>query len=91
MRVVGLVDFQHVSPLGNEHAHRLFDLVKVARTPESLERNPDFPNSLDDYTGFAPAGSVKEVPENGKPKPIVLATKLVWEFPEKNQAEAPSP
>jgi len=29
MRVVGLVDFQHQSPLGNAPAHKLFDLVKV--------------------------------------------------------------
>ncbi|MCX7826212.1 MAG: type I CRISPR-associated protein Cas7, partial [Verrucomicrobiae bacterium] len=29
MRVVGLVDFQHQSALGNAPAHKLFDLVKV--------------------------------------------------------------
>ena len=35
MRVVGLVDFQHTSALGNEHSHKLFDLVKVERTAET--------------------------------------------------------
>ena len=69
MRVVGLVDFQHASALGNEHAHKLFDSVKVERTAESRQRNPDFPNSLNDYTGFAPEGNVREVQENGETIP----------------------
>lgn len=81
MRVVGLVDFQHASALGNEHAHKLFDLVKVERTAESRQRNPDFPDSLNDYSGFAPEGNVREFQENGQTKPLVVARKLVWEIP----------
>lgn len=79
MRVVGLVDFQHTSALGNEHSHTLFDLVKVERTADSTER--DFPNSLKDYLGKAPeTGPVREVADNGSKRATVTATRLVWEF-----------
>lgn len=78
MRVVGLVDFQHTSALGNEHSHKLFDLVKVARTADSAER--DFPNTLKDYLGEAPVGTVREVADNGTNRATVTATRLVWEF-----------
>ena len=75
MRVVGLVDFQHTSALGNEHSHKLFDLVKVERTVDSAKR--DFPNSLKDYLGEAPVGTVRKVADN---RPTVTANRLVWEF-----------
>jgi len=78
MRVVGLVDFQHASALGNEHSHKLFDMVQVTRTPESAER--DFPNSLKDYCGEAPDGPVCEVKDNGSSRPTVTAKRLVWEL-----------
>ena len=77
MRVVALVDFQHTSALGNEHSHKLFDLVKVERTPESKKR--DFPNSLKDYRGEAPTGMVREVSDNGTMRTTVTANRLVWE------------
>ena len=80
MRVVGLVDFQHTSALGNEHSHKLFDLVKVERTAESAEQ--DFPNSLNDYCGEAPSGPVVVAPNNGSPNPLVVSKRLVWEIPE---------
>lgn len=78
MRVVGLVDFQHTSALGNEHSHKLFDSVKIERTGESAQR--DFPNSLKDYLGQAPEGTVREVGDNGSKRSTVTANRLVWEF-----------
>jgi CRISPR-associated protein Csd2 len=80
MRVVGLVDFQHSSALGNEHSHRLFDRVRVERTAESAAQ--DFPNSLNDYCGEAPCGPVVVAPNNGSPNPLVVSKRLVWEIPE---------
>ncbi|MBI4860361.1 MAG: type I-C CRISPR-associated protein Cas7/Csd2 [Candidatus Riflebacteria bacterium] len=80
MRVVGLIDFQHATALGNEHAHKLFDLVRISRTSESRER--EFPSSLCDYEGTAPDGVVRHVSENGQSKSLVVARKLVWEIPE---------
>jgi CRISPR-associated protein Csd2 len=80
MRVVGLVDFQHSSALGNEHSHRLFDRVRVERTAEGAAQ--DFPNSLNDYCGEAPCGPVVVAPNNGSPNPLVVSKRLVWEIPE---------
>ncbi|MCL5282711.1 MAG: type I CRISPR-associated protein Cas7 [Planctomycetes bacterium] len=54
MRVVGLVDFQHSTALGNEHAHKLFEMVKVVRTDAvdpKTGRRKDFPQSIKDYAG----------------------------------------
>jgi CRISPR-associated protein Csd2 len=79
MRVVGLVDFQHMSALGNEHSHKLFDMVCVKRTEESLKR--DFPESLTDYWGLAPEGTVRDAGESNGKTPLVTAKKLVWEIP----------
>jgi len=79
MRVVGLVDFQHSSPLGNEHAHRLFDLVKVGRTSDSLQR--DYPNSLNDYYGEAPKDIVRKVQDGSGERPTVTAKQIVWDIP----------
>ncbi len=72
MRVVGLVDFQHTSALGNAPAHKVFDLVKVAGVKFTAEEaaakgdknlegkfkssGSEFPGSLRDYTGSAPDG-----------------------------------
>ena len=72
MRVVGLVDFQHTSPLGNAPAHKVFDLVKVAgvkfsandaapKGSKDLEgkfksSGSEFPQGLSDYAGNAPDG-----------------------------------
>ena len=79
MRVVGLVDFVHASSLGNEHAHKLFDLVKVQRTADSLQR--DYPNSLNDYCGEVPGETVREVQDGSAKRATVTAKKLVWDIP----------
>ena len=80
MRVVGLVDFQHASALGNEHSHNLSKMVRVERTKAS--RKCDFPQSLDDYYGTAPEGTVRDDGETNGRKPLVTAKKLVWEIPD---------
>ncbi len=82
MRVVGLIDFQHSSALGDEHSHRLFKEVVVKR--RDSER--DFPSSLDDYQGTAPGVEggyvcVRSVQENGQTRERVWARCLVWEIP----------
>ena len=78
IRVVGLVDFQHATSLGNEHSHKLFDMVCVKRTPDSLKR--DYPESLKDYKGTAPSGTVRDAgPTNGNAA-LVVANRIVWEI-----------
>ena len=75
MRVVGLVDFQHASALGNEHAHKLFEKVAV----EKRDKRKEFPSSLADYHGNAPAGAVVIAKENDQEKTLVMAHQIVWE------------
>jgi CRISPR-associated protein Csd2 len=65
MRVVGLVDFQHTSSLGNAPAHKLFELVKidgkkVRRDGKDVfeSSNSEFPQGLSDYHGSAPDGAI---------------------------------
>ena len=67
MRVVGLVDFQHSSALGNAPAHKLFDLVKVTGKKKTgtepgsevfASTGSEFPQGLCDYTGIAPDGEI---------------------------------
>ncbi|MGA2662949.1 MAG: type I CRISPR-associated protein Cas7 [Verrucomicrobiota bacterium] len=72
MQVLGLVDFQHTSSLGNAPAHALFDLVKVEgiKFSEEDEKNrlgknrmfkssgSEFPQGLHDYSGSAPDGPI---------------------------------
>lgn len=70
MRVVGLVDFQHSRPLGNEHAHKLFDRVKV----EKKDKEKEFPDSIEDYYGEVSESKVGE---------SVKAKKIVWDIPKK--------
>jgi len=82
MRVVGLVDFQHLSALGNEHAHRLFEQVNAERTDKSIADFGDYPRSLKCYSGSCPEGSVVVAPNNGANAPLVQARKLVWEISE---------
>ncbi len=82
MRVVGLVDFQHSTALGNEHAHKLFEMVKVFRSdPDAERRGNDFPHSIADYCGEAPDGVVREKDEGGNGKGLVTARKIIWEVP----------
>jgi len=80
MRVVGLIDFQHASALGNEHAHKLSDKVVVERKSKDKE----FPASLDDYWGKAPEGVVVPEKVNGKEKALVTAKRIIWEIPERS-------
>jgi CRISPR-associated protein Csd2 len=63
MRVVGLVDFQHSSALGNAPAHKLFDLVKVTGKKKTgsevfASTGSEFPQGLCDYTSSAPDGDI---------------------------------
>lgn len=74
MRVVALVDFQHSTPLGNEHAHKLFEKVKV----EMKDKTKEFPDSIEDYWGEAPDG---EVADNNK----ITANKIIWDIPKKEE------
>jgi len=67
MRVVGLVDFQHNSALGNAPAHKLFDLVRAtgkkrfgteSGTEVFASSSSEFPQGIHDYTGSAPDGPI---------------------------------
>ncbi len=74
MRVVGLVDFQHSRPLGNAHAHKLFDMVNV----EMRDKNKEFPDSIDDYWGSAPKGGING--KDNEPSKIT-AKQIIWDIP----------
>jgi len=74
MRVVGLVDFQHSRPLGNEHAHKLFDMVKV----EMKDKKKEFPDAIDDYWGEAP-----DKIDGDK----ITPRKIIWEIPKKDEKD----
>ena len=67
MRVVGRVDFQHSSALGNAPANKLFDLVKVTGKKKTgtepgteifTSTGSEFPQGLNDYSGSAPDGDI---------------------------------
>ena len=63
LRLVGLVDLQHQSPLGNAPAHKLFDLVTVKGKKQNgsdrfQSSNSEFPQGLHDYVGYAPDGQI---------------------------------
>lgn len=61
MRVVGLVDFEHTSSLGNAPAHKVFDLVKIEGKKDGDGRftaGNEFPQGLHDYAGSAPDGPI---------------------------------
>lgn len=94
LRLVGLVDFQHESGLGNAPAHKLFELVKVDRVAEAkegknlfLSSGSEFPRGLSDYSGEAPTGDlhVKEgkvlAGKIGEGVAGIRATRIVWEIP----------
>ena len=83
MRVVGLVDFQHSTALGNEHAHKLFDMVKVHRAHMDGDGKPrkEFPQSIADYCGEAPFGAVREKDQGGQGNDLVTANPIIWEIP----------
>ncbi len=97
LRLVGLVDFQHQSALGNAPAHKLFNLVEVRSRTEVKDGKPvfrssgsEFPRGLEDYEGVASEdeyhvtkdGNV-EVGKNGEGVAVIKAKCIVWEIPSK--------
>ena len=74
MRVVGLIDFQHSTALGNEHAHKLFDMVKVDRADIDDKGKPtkEFPQSIKDYCGELEGWAFKSSDKNGCKIPIAV-------------------
>ena len=85
MRVVGLIDFQHATCLGNVPAHKLFEKVLV----EKKDSGQELPGRLEDYHGEAPAdGAVMEEGEGENKRTLVAAKRLVWEIPQKLNAAA---
>ena len=97
LRLVGLVDFQHQSALGNAPAHKLFELVKVDGVTKEKDgkkvfasSDSEFPRSLDDYKGTPPAdqyhvtkdGQIK-AGKNGEGVAVITAKRIVWEIPAK--------
>lgn len=95
LRLVGLVDFQHTSSLGNAPAHKLFEMVKVEGIKEDkdgrkvfMSSGSEFPQGLHDYHGSAPGGldAYEPVPgfepKNGEKIARITARKLVWEIPQ---------
>lgn len=88
LRLVGLVDFQHQSALGNAPAHKLFDLVKVDGVTKEEDgkkifasSDSEFPRSLSDYSGTAPGAEDKHIPVPGYEAKGITARKVVWEIP----------
>jgi CRISPR-associated protein Csd2 len=95
LRLVGLVDFQHQSALGNAPAHKLFELVNVMGIKEEREgklifksSGSEFPRGLEDYEGTAPEGDLhvakdgKVLPgKNGEGVAVINARRIVWEVP----------
>ncbi len=97
LRLVGLVDFEHQSALGNAPAHKLFELVKVEGVKKDKDgkqvfasSDSEFPRRLDDYAGEAPEGDL-HVTKFGEIKPgtngegvaVIKATRHIWEIPSK--------
>jgi CRISPR-associated protein Csd2 len=93
LRVVGLVDFQHSSALGNAPAHKLFELVKVEGVTKEKDgkkvfasSESEFPRSLADYSGATPDGDLQVKDgkvlsgKNGEGVAVLQARKLKWEF-----------
>lgn len=104
LRVVGLVDFEHQSSLGNAPVHKLFELVNVRAKKDTEGKFPgggDFPSSLDDYRGSAPDGKIYAITNKydfitgcstEKPKQDstanILARRLIWELREHDEPSA---
>ena len=100
LRLVGLVDFQHQSALGNAPAHKLFDLVsvkgkKVVRDDREVfeSSGSEFPRSLMDYEGTSPTDEyhVTKASEimpgkNGEGVAVIKVNRVVWEIRETESA-----
>lgn len=104
LRLVGLMDFQHQSALGNAPAHKLFELVKVDGVTKDkdgkkvfVSSDSEFPRSLADYEGEAPEGHLYFNDRDGKLTlgqnkegvSNIRARLLVW--PEKWRRLSPQP
>ncbi len=88
LRLVGLVDFQHQSSLGNAPAHKLFTLVKVTGIKEEKDAKmvfkssgSEFPRDLSDYEGNSPGGVTKHESVPDYEAKGIIARKIVWEIP----------
>lgn len=96
LRVVGLVDFQHQSALGNAPAHKLFELVDVKGKKKTQDgkgvfesSGSEFPRAgetgkIIDYHGSAPGALDKHVPVPGFEAKGISARQIVWEIPAKS-------
>jgi Cas7 group CRISPR-associated protein Csh2 len=99
LRVVGLVDFQHQSALGNAPAHKLFELVEVKgnkKTQDGKEvfesSGSEFPRTGEagkviDYHGSAPGNLDKHIPVPGFESKGITARQVVWEIPEVKESK----
>ena len=100
--MVGLVDFQHQSALGNAPAHKLFELVKVEGVTKDKDgkkvfssSDSEFPRGLSDYSGESPSGDlhVKDgkvlTGKNGEGVAVIAVKRIVWEIPP-NQSDGKS-
>lgn len=103
LRLVGFVDFQHQSALGNAPAHKLFEIVKVDGVTKEKDgkkvfssSDSEFPRSLADYVGDAPNGDLhvkdgKVLPgKNGEGVAVIMAKRIVWEIPAKQSDGKPA-
>jgi CRISPR-associated protein Csd2 len=100
LRLVGLIDFQHSSALGNAPAHKLFDLVKVRARAEDKDgkrvfhsSKSEFPRSLEDYEGTPPDheyhvkdGELK-TGKNEERVAVIKVNRIVWEIPSAAKSE----
>lgn len=78
LRVVGLVDFQHATCLGNAPSHKLFEKVTV----EKKDQHQELPGKLEDYHG--------DTPNDGELSGFegVTVKRLIWEIPSKRLSQA---
>jgi CRISPR-associated protein Csd2 len=97
LQLVGLVDFQHQSALGNAPAHKLFKLIDVhSRTHEKdgkqvfRSSGSEFPRCLEDYEGTPPKDEYHvtkdgkiEAGKNSEGVAVIKANCIVWEIPPK--------
>lgn len=95
LRIVGLVDFQHSSSLGNAPAHKLFEMVQVGGIKDQHDNKEvfkssgsEFPRGLHDYKGSAPVGDLHVTKDgkiqegkNGENVSVITARRIVWEIP----------
>ncbi|MBU1693355.1 MAG: type I-C CRISPR-associated protein Cas7/Csd2 [Verrucomicrobia bacterium] len=86
VRMVGLVDFQHATALGNAPAHKLFEQVCVTGIKNNSDgatfksSGSEFPRDLSDYRATAPGGTDGYSAVEGEKMKNVKARKIIWEF-----------